>query len=240
MLFRQIAAQRGDALAYLIGCPRTREAVLVDPLPAEAERYRRGLERLGLRLRWVVETSRPDPRFDHVRAYATLLTVLGTGDEAPPIDPHALLGVGRVGPLAAQDGAVADVEVGEHVARLWLHPTTPPSGDAGRPPLDGSRVHHRLALPFGELSLDVWASAPRRLVVMVEDRALTGAAAYTGRPGALCADPSLRAVLELPGDTLVFPAEAPHGIRLSTVGQERAWLHGRQVEAGAPTALSAS
>jgi hypothetical protein len=243
MLFRQLAARRGDSLTYLIGCPRSRQALLVDPVLSEERRYRSMLEGLGMNLRWVIETSLPDPQTD-VASYASLLEMLGTAEALPGQTPiHELLGAHRVGPLESlddseQNGPTQEVEVGLDTARLWIHPTTPPSGVT--PPVDSAMVYPRLGLRLGTVPVDVWVPARCRIVVAVADRVMTGGVAYAGRPAPIQEDPTFRPVLGLSADTLIYPGRAPNGIRVSSVGQERVWLQGALVREATPLTMAST
>lgn len=61
MIFRQFAHEASGAFSYLLGCRRTRQAVLVDPVAEQIPAYLRALDREGLSLAYVLET--------HARAF---------------------------------------------------------------------------------------------------------------------------------------------------------------------------
>ena len=56
MLFRQLFEPQASAYTYLIGCPETREAALIDPVLETVERDLAVLAELGLTLKYTFET----------------------------------------------------------------------------------------------------------------------------------------------------------------------------------------
>jgi glyoxylase-like metal-dependent hydrolase (beta-lactamase superfamily II) len=56
MIFRQLFEPQSSAYTYLIACPDSREAVLIDPVLETVERDLQLLEELGLTLRYTIET----------------------------------------------------------------------------------------------------------------------------------------------------------------------------------------
>jgi len=70
MIFRQLCTKdRNGALAYLLGDPVTREAVIIDPLPTLVEELEAFTRQRGLRLRYCLETHHDE---GHVGAAETL------------------------------------------------------------------------------------------------------------------------------------------------------------------------
>ncbi|HST37063.1 MAG TPA: MBL fold metallo-hydrolase [Allosphingosinicella sp.] len=103
MIFRQLFEPESSTYTYLLGCPETGEAVLVDPVLETAERDLAEVAAMGLRLAWTVETH---IHADHVTAAARLKALSGcrtafpAGDNVPNADAElselAPLGVGGV------------------------------------------------------------------------------------------------------------------------------------------------
>ena len=74
MIFRQLFDRSSCTYTYLLGCRRTGEAVLIDPVREHLARDRAILEELGLRLVWTLETH---VHADHVTASGLLRDALG-------------------------------------------------------------------------------------------------------------------------------------------------------------------
>jgi len=56
MIFRQLFEPQSSAYTYLIGCERTREAVLIDPVLETVERDLALLDGFDLALKYTIET----------------------------------------------------------------------------------------------------------------------------------------------------------------------------------------
>jgi sulfur dioxygenase len=74
MIFRQLFDPASSTYTYLVACPRTHEAALIDPVLEHVEAYLALLAELGLTLRYSLETH---VHADHVTAAATLRDRLG-------------------------------------------------------------------------------------------------------------------------------------------------------------------
>lgn len=74
MIFRQLFDPASSTYTYLVACPRTREAALIDPVLEHAEAYLALLGTLDLTLRYSLETH---VHADHVTAAAALRDQLG-------------------------------------------------------------------------------------------------------------------------------------------------------------------
>lgn len=89
MIFRQLFEPDSSTYTYLLGCPETGEAVLIDPVLETAERDLAAVAALGLRLAWTVETH---IHADHVTAAARLKALADcriafpAGDDVPGAD----------------------------------------------------------------------------------------------------------------------------------------------------------
>lgn len=74
MIFEQLFEPVTSTYTYLIACPRTREAILIDTVVEELDRYIDLLASRGLTLRYTAETH---IHADHVTAAAALRDRLG-------------------------------------------------------------------------------------------------------------------------------------------------------------------
>lgn len=74
MLFRQLFDKDTSTYTYLLADPKTREAVIIDPVAEQADRDQRLLEELGLKLVYVLETH---VHADHVTGAGELRERLG-------------------------------------------------------------------------------------------------------------------------------------------------------------------
>ncbi|RJQ49260.1 MAG: MBL fold metallo-hydrolase [Gammaproteobacteria bacterium] len=75
MIFRQLFEPVSSTYTYLLGCERTREAVLIDPVAEEADAYIQLLKDLQLKLVYTLETH---VHADHVTGAAALRDKLGS------------------------------------------------------------------------------------------------------------------------------------------------------------------
>ncbi|HMV68700.1 MAG TPA: MBL fold metallo-hydrolase [Myxococcota bacterium] len=75
MIFRQLFEPTTSTYTYLLASPTTREAVLIDPVVEEVDRYVQLLDELGLKLRYTLETH---VHADHVTAASKLRERLGS------------------------------------------------------------------------------------------------------------------------------------------------------------------
>jgi len=94
MLFRQLFEPQAAAYTYLIGCPTTLEAALIDPVLETVERDLAVLAELGLKLKYTLETH---IHADHITGAARLREATGSKVAVP----------------AASKAAHADVELRE-------------------------------------------------------------------------------------------------------------------------------
>lgn len=111
MIFRQLFEPQSSAYTYLLGCPATGEAALVDPVLETADRDLGLLNELGLSLKYTIETH---IHADHVTGAARLRSLTGSKAAVP----------------AKSGAAHADVTV-EEGTPLWignfaLHPLYTP------------------------------------------------------------------------------------------------------------------
>jgi len=74
MIFRQLFDSESSTYTYLLGCERTREAALIDPVKERVPAYLRLLEELDLRLVLAIDTH---VHADHVTALGDLRDTTG-------------------------------------------------------------------------------------------------------------------------------------------------------------------
>lgn len=75
MIFRQLFDPQSSTYTYLLACPATREAVLIDPVFEHARRDAALIQELSFRLLWTLETH---VHADHVTGAALLRRSLGS------------------------------------------------------------------------------------------------------------------------------------------------------------------
>ncbi len=88
MLFEQIAT--GGCQSYLLGCPATRAAVLIDPELSRIDEYRGRIGQQGLHLRYVVDTHTHADHFSGGREIGSALGAPVVMHRLSPA-PHAAL-----------------------------------------------------------------------------------------------------------------------------------------------------
>jgi sulfur dioxygenase len=86
MIFRQLFEPDSSTYTYLLGCPETGRAVLIDPVLETAERDLDAVRALGLTLAWTVETH---IHADHVTAAARLRALSGCKIAVPAAEEIA-------------------------------------------------------------------------------------------------------------------------------------------------------
>lgn len=75
MIFHQLFESETSTYTYLLGCPVTHRALLIDPVASEVEAYTALLERLGLSLFYTLETH---VHADHITGSGLLKERLGS------------------------------------------------------------------------------------------------------------------------------------------------------------------
>lgn len=100
MVFRQLFEPLSSTYTYLLGCPDTGQAVLIDPVVTMIERDLAEVARLGLKLAWTVDTHL---HADHITGARELRRRAGSSIAAPAFD--RLPCADRL----LEDGAVLDV-----------------------------------------------------------------------------------------------------------------------------------
>jgi len=75
VIFRQLFEHETSTYTYLMGCPRTRRAVLIDPVASDVDHYIQLLQDLGLALRYTLETH---VHADHITGSGLLREQLGS------------------------------------------------------------------------------------------------------------------------------------------------------------------
>jgi sulfur dioxygenase len=75
MIFRQLFEHETSTYSYLLGCERTRRAVLIDPVASEVDDYIQLLQALNLKLIYTMETH---VHADHITGSGLLREKLGS------------------------------------------------------------------------------------------------------------------------------------------------------------------
>jgi len=88
MIFEQVAA--GGCQSYLVGCPDTLSAILIDPEISQIDRYGALASRAGLHVRYVVDTHTHADHFSAAKSLAAMLDVPAVMHQSSPA-PHASL-----------------------------------------------------------------------------------------------------------------------------------------------------
>ena len=98
MIFRQLFEPVSSTYTYVLGCPETGEAILVDPVVNSIDRDLQVLQGLGLRLAYTLDTH---IHADHITAALELKKRTGSRIAAPAFDrlPCADLGIEEGRPL---------------------------------------------------------------------------------------------------------------------------------------------
>lgn len=91
MFFRQLFEPESSTYTYLLGCPETREAVLIDPVVETVERDLQVIGELGLKLVYALETH---IHADHVSAGCRLRALSGCRVALPALEGLACADVG--------------------------------------------------------------------------------------------------------------------------------------------------
>jgi len=91
MIFKQLFEEISCSYTYLLACPLTREAVLIDPVLDTFERDLNLLADLGLTLRYSIETHL---HADHLTSASALKTRLGSQIAAPALEKLRCVDVG--------------------------------------------------------------------------------------------------------------------------------------------------
>ncbi|PTS89967.1 MULTISPECIES: MBL fold metallo-hydrolase [unclassified Caulobacter] len=84
MLFEQVVT--GGCLSYLVGCPDTLGAVVIDPEISQIDRYRALATRYGLQIRFIIDTHTHADHFSAAQQMSQLLgapTVMHVASPAP-------------------------------------------------------------------------------------------------------------------------------------------------------------
>lgn len=116
MIFWQLFSEDTSTYTYLLGCERTHEGVVVDPVLEEEERDLRAIDEAGLRVRWILDTH---VHADHVTGASVLRERLGA--------PYAL---GSRSGVSCADRLLDHGEILE-VGDLWLEVRHTPGHTSG-------------------------------------------------------------------------------------------------------------
>lgn len=98
MIFRQLFEPESSSYTYLLACPETRSAILIDPVLETVERDLGVLQSLGLTLAWTLDTH---IHADHVTGADRLRSRTGCRAASPPGVAGACRTVSELEPLEA-------------------------------------------------------------------------------------------------------------------------------------------
>lgn len=91
MIFKQLLEPVSSTYTYLLGCPETGQAVLIDPVVNSIDRDLQVLQELGLRLAYTLDTH---IHADHITSARELKKRIGSRIAAPAIDRLDCVDVG--------------------------------------------------------------------------------------------------------------------------------------------------
>jgi glyoxylase-like metal-dependent hydrolase (beta-lactamase superfamily II) len=97
VIFRQLFEPESSSYTYLLACPDTRFALLIDPVLETVERDLEVLKSLGLTLAWTIDTH---IHADHVTGAGRLRSLTGCSAASPPGVAGACRTVSELEPLA--------------------------------------------------------------------------------------------------------------------------------------------
>lgn len=98
MIFRQLFEPESSSYTYLLACPDSRRALLIDPVLETVERDLAELQALGLSLAWTLDTH---IHADHVTGADRLRSLTGCRAASPPGVTGACRTVSEIEPLEA-------------------------------------------------------------------------------------------------------------------------------------------
>ena len=208
MIFETLVVGQLAVNCFILGCEKTKEAVVIDP-GSNAERVAAAIQKLGLKVKYVVNTH---GHFDHVGGNRAILAATGATllihrDDVPFLS--------RAADVATMYGLTTE--------------NSPPPGQT---------LHDGMSVSFGEYELKVLHTPGHTpggcsLYIEKEGMVITGDTLFadsvgrTDFPGssheALISGIRTK-LLTLPDETLVFPGHGPS----TTIGRER--LHNEYLQ----------
>ena len=185
MIVKQLPKEYIDNFSYLIGCEKTRKAMVIDPVPP-VERILQAARKEGLTVEMIVNTH---GHGDHTAGNAELKRLSG--------------------------------------ARIYLH-----ARDAHGYPGADVFLQDESSLELGELSLRVIQTpghTPGGICLYAEGNLFTGDTLFVGDSGRTdlaggdrpTLGASIRKLMELPDETVVWPGHDYGPTRSSTIGWEK-------------------
>jgi glyoxylase-like metal-dependent hydrolase (beta-lactamase superfamily II) len=207
IIIQQVVIGSFQVFTYLVACPKTKEAVIIDPA-GEEDRIADMIEEMGMSVKFILNTH---GHADHVLANEKLKAML-PGDQPVPVCMHE-----------ADDDFFSDAETRKQSEReLGL----PPPGPAD------IRLKDNQIIEVGTLKIQVLHTpghTPGSVCYLINGNLFTGDTLFVGAAGRTdLAGGSLDTLLEslekrlitLPGETVVWPGHDYGETPTSTISRE--------------------
>jgi glyoxylase-like metal-dependent hydrolase (beta-lactamase superfamily II) len=202
MILKQAVVGQMAVFCYLIGCEQTRDALVIDPAGDE-DHVKNMADQADLNLKYIFN-SHGHP--DHTCGNARMKELTGA-----QIVMHAA------------DDDMFNSEQGRQMAQMW--------GFTPSPPAD-VRIENETAFSVGQVTLELIHTpghTPGGLCLLSDGKLFTGDTLFVGSGGrtdlpggaleTLLA--SIRKLMELPDDTVVYPGHDYGDQPTSTIGREK-------------------
>lgn len=202
MIIKQITVGQMAVFCYLIGCEKTRQALVIDPAGDE-EIVASAAREAGLEIVYIVNShGHPDHSCGNARM-------------------KELTGAQLV--MHAADDDLFNSQEGSRLARMWGFTPSPPADIR----LDGEKT-----FTVGELDLEIIHTpghTPGGICLLADGNLFTGDTLFVGSggrtdlPGASLPTmlESIKKLMELPDDTTVWPGHHYGPTPTSTIGHEK-------------------
>lgn len=181
MIVRRVIEPLIAQCAYLVACPRTRQAVLIDPV-RDVQRYETVAQEAGVTIMAVLETHAPSDYISGIREFlvSTAVTALLSGETSPPEWFAGSSGEWRARVKFLRDGD--ELTVGDLHCKAILTPGHAPGG----------------------LSIAISHEPSGVKVIATGDALLVGGAGRTSQEDSNILRDSLSRLTKLPDETIVL------------------------------------
>lgn len=203
MIVKQLLVGQLSVFSYIIGCEETRKAMLVDPA-FEVDRILKAAADLDLSPKYIFNThAHPD----HIAGNARVQELTGAQIVMSGLEEKLL-----------------NTPEGRHMARAW--------GIASSPPVDVPLGENQTFFELGRLKLKILHTpghSPGSLCLMAQGQLFTGDVLFVGSGGRTDLPGgdlhtllrSIRQLMDLPEETIVWPGHHYGPTASSTIGQEK-------------------